>query len=186
LFGVGNPSTSFLILQTQDTGASLQSTILIYAGFNFVAAVISYPAGSLSDRWGRRSILFASFILSVASYIGFALTRNIVLIAGLFALYGLYQGMFRSVGKALAADFVPEHLRASGLGWYNATLGLLGLVSSIIAGLLWDHVGHAAVFLFGAAFASAGRIALPLLLRSERPSALLRSLDDIACSKPTI
>jgi MFS family permease len=164
LFGLGNSSTSFLILQTQDIGASLQTTIVIYAAFNFVAAVVSYPAGSLSDRWGRRNILLASFILFLAAYIGFALTRNIALIAGLFALYGVYQGIFRSVGKALAADFVPERLRASGLGWYNATVGLFGLAASLIAGLLWDRVGHEAVFLFGAACAIVGSIAVPLLL----------------------
>jgi hypothetical protein len=34
------------------------------------------------------------------------------------------------VGKALAADFVPERLRASGLGWYNAkAVGWFGLVA---------------------------------------------------------
>jgi MFS family permease len=167
LFGLGNSSTSFLILQTQDIGASLQTTILIYAAFNFVAAVISYPAGSLSDRWGRRNILLASFIIFFVTYLGFALTHNIALIAGLFALYGVYQGIFRSVGKALAADFVPEHLRASGLGWYNATVGLLGLAASLIAGLLWDRVGHEAVFLFGVAFAIMGSIAVPLLIPSN-------------------
>ena len=38
LFGIGNSSNSFLILRTQDIGASLEKTILIYAGFNLVAA----------------------------------------------------------------------------------------------------------------------------------------------------
>jgi hypothetical protein len=33
------------------------------------------------------------------------------------------------------------------------------LVASVVAGLLWDHVSHAAVFLYGAAFAIAGSIA---------------------------
>ena len=56
-FGVGNSSNSFLILQTKDLGASLEATILIYAAFNLVAALVSYPAGFLSDRWGRRNIL---------------------------------------------------------------------------------------------------------------------------------
>jgi MFS family permease len=49
-FGVGNSSNSFLILQTKDLGASLEATILIYAAFNLVAALVSYPAGFLSDR----------------------------------------------------------------------------------------------------------------------------------------
>ena len=57
---------------------------------------------------------------------------------------------------------MPDRLRASGIGWYNATLGLLGLVASVVAGLLWDHVSHAAVFLYGAAIA--GSIALMALV----------------------
>jgi MFS family permease len=168
LFGIGNSSNAFLILQTQAVGASLEITILIYAGFNLVAALISYPAGFLSDRWGRRNILLASFVIFFVAYLGFALTADVFVLAALFALYGLYQGIFRTVGKALATDFVPERLRASGVGWYNTTVGLLGLVASIAAGLLWDHVGHAAVFLFGAAFAVVGGIALLVMLPAER------------------
>ena len=168
LFGLGNSSNSFLILQTQGLGASLEMTILIYAGFNLVAALISYPAGFLSDKFGRRNILIAALLVFFVAYIGFASTRNIALIAVLFAGYGLYQGIFRSVGKALASDFVPNRLRASGIGWYNATLGLLGLVASVVAGLLWDHVGHSAVFLYGAAFAVIGSIALLALVPAEQ------------------
>jgi MFS family permease len=168
LFGIGNSSNAFLILQTQAIGASLETTILIYAAFNLVAALISYPAGFLSDRWGRKNILLASFAIFFVAYLGFALTGNVILIAALFAFYGLYQGIFRAVGKALATDFVPEHLRASGVGWYNTTVGLLGLVASIAAGLLWDHVGHGAVFLFGAAFAVVGGVALVAMIPAQQ------------------
>jgi MFS family permease len=132
LFGAGNSSNAFLILQTRDVGVSLKATILIYAAFNLVAALISYPAGALSDRSGRRNLLFAATVF-FATYLGFALTRNVALIGALFVLYGLYQGMFRAVGKALAADLAPQHLRASGVGWYSATVGLLQLVASVIA-----------------------------------------------------
>jgi MFS family permease len=169
LFGIGNSSNSFLILQTKSIGASLKTTILIYAGFNLVAALISYPAGFLSDKWGRRNILLAALLIFSVAYLGFAFTQNIALIAMLFAGYGLYQGIFRAVGKALAADFVPDRLRASGVGWYNTTVGLLGLVASIVAGLLWDHVGHAAVFLYGAAFAVVGSFALLVLVPATKP-----------------
>jgi len=164
LFGIGNSSNAFLILRTKDIGASLEATILIYAGFNLVAAGISYPAGFLSDQWGRRNVLLLSFLIFLATYLGFASTQNVVVIAVLFVSYGLYQGIFRAVGKALASDFVPEHLRASGIGWYNTAVGLAGLVASIVAGLLWDHIGHSAVFLYGAAFAAVGCIALPVFV----------------------
>jgi MFS family permease len=171
LFGIGNSSNSFLILQTKGIGATLEATILIYAGFNLVAALISYPAGSLSDTWGRRSVLLASFIIFFIAYLGFARAKSVVLIAALFVFYGSFQGIFRSVGKAFAADFVPEHLRASGVGWYSATVGLLGLVANLVAGLLWDRVGHAAVFYYGAAFAVVGSIGLLVLIpgRQNKP-----------------
>jgi MFS family permease len=77
-------------------------------------------------------------------------------------------GIFRSVGKALATDFVPDRLRTRGLGWYNTTLGLMGLLASVVAGLLWDHVGHAAVFIYGAIFAVIGSIAFLALLPAEQ------------------
>jgi MFS family permease len=168
LFGLGNSSNAFLILRTQDIGASLETTILIYAAYNLVAALISYPAGSLSDKWGRKTILLASFVIFVIAYAGFALAQDIFLIAGLFVFYGLYQGIFRAVGKAFASDFVPQRLRASGVGWYSTTVGLLQLVASIVAGLLWDRVGHAAVFYYGAAFAAAGSIALLVFIPARQ------------------
>jgi MFS family permease len=170
LFGIGNSSNSFLILQTQDIGASLPTTILIYAAFNLVAALVSYPAGRLSDRWGRKSLTLAAFAVFLVAYLGFATTRSSLVIAALFAFYGAYQGIFRAVGKALATDYVPEHRRASAVGWYNTTVGFSGLVASAIAGLLWDRVGHAAVFLYGAGFAVIGGIAL-IILVPARPAA---------------
>lgn len=171
VFGLGNSSNAFLILRTRDLGASLPQTILIYAGFNLVAALASYPAGALSDRLGRRNILALGFVIFLIGYLGFGLSANPAVVAGLFLLYGLFQGVFRAAGKALAVDLAPQELRASGVGWYGAAVGLSGLVASLVAGLLWDHVGHAAVFLYGAAFAAAGIVALLLLVAPDRKPA---------------
>ena len=146
LFGVGNSSNAFLILQTKDIGASLTTTILIYAAFNLVAALISYPAGFLSDRLGRRNILVLAFAIFLITYLGFALIKNVALIGLLFVLYGLYQGIFRSVGKALASDYVPHQLRASGVGWYNTVVGLSGFPRQPLSGsasLASDPTPHA-------------------------------------------
>jgi MFS family permease len=171
LFGFGNSSTSFLILQTKSIGASFEATILIYAGFNLVAALISYPAGSFSDRGRRKSVLLLSFIIFFIAYLGFARARSVGLIAALFVFYGSFQGIFRAVGKAFASDFVPAHLRASGVGWYSTTVGLVQLVANIVAGLLWDRIGHAAVFYYGAAFAAVGSIGLLVLIPGRQPVA---------------
>ena len=62
LFGLGNSSNAFLILRTQDIGVPLERAILIYAAFNLVAALISYPSGWLIDKWGGKNVLLACFI----------------------------------------------------------------------------------------------------------------------------
>ena len=140
-----------------------------FAGFNFVAALVSYPAGFLSDTFGRRNVLLAAFVVSAVAYLGFARTTNVAVMAGLFIAYGSFQGIFRAVGKAFASDFVPERQRASAVGWYSSTIGLGALIASVGAGILWDHVGHAAAFYSGALFATAGSVALVALIPS-RPS----------------
>jgi MFS family permease len=165
LFGIGNSSNAFLILRTHDLGASVTLTILIYALFNLVAALASYPAGYLSDRFGRTGVLLASFLIFLAVYAGFGLTADTVVVGFLFVLYGLYQGAFRSVGKALASDLVPAELRASVVGWYMTTVGLTGLAASIIGGVLWTNVGPHATFLYGTGTALAGSVSLVLFAR---------------------
>jgi len=164
LFGIGNPSNSFLILMVKEEGLSLVNTVLVYALFNLVAALISYPAGSLSDNYGRKPVLLVSFIIFLVSYTGFAFSSSIVLMGILFVFYGFFQGIFRSVGKSFAADFVPENLRASSIGWYSTVVGLSGLIASIIAGQLWDHISHVAVFIYGAVLSFTGIIFLLILI----------------------
>lgn len=167
LFGIGNSSNAFLILQTKDLGVSFQNTILIYAAFNLLAAAISYPAGHLSDKLGRKNILLISFVIFLITYGGFAFAKNLWLIGALFCLYGLYQGIFRSVGKAMAADFSPAQIRASGVGWYSTTIGLTGLIASVVAGQLWDKVSHSSVFIYGAVFSLIGIISLIILIPNK-------------------
>jgi len=169
LFALGNSSNAFLLLRTRDSGASLETTILVYAAFNLVAALISYPAGTLSDRFGRRNVLVACFGVFLLAYLGFAITSTFVVMAAMFVLYGLYQGIFRAVGKAFASDFVPERLHASGIGWYSTTVGLVQLIASLVAGFLWDRIGHPAVFYFGAMSAVLGIAALTALIPNARP-----------------
>jgi len=166
LFGIGNISSSFFILQMRNAGVSLILTILIYALYNLVAAIVSFPSGNLSDKFGRKNILFFSFLLFTISLLGFAFTNSFVIITILFAMYGAFQGIFRAVGKAMASDFIPQEIRASGIGLYNTVVGLSGLVASIVAGQLYDRVtqsgpgAYSSVFIFAAIFVSLGGFVL--------------------------
>ncbi len=159
-FGIGNVSSSFMILQTRNIGVPLFGTILIYALFNLVAAVVSYPAGILSDKLGRKNVLLTSFLLFFVSLLGFSVSKNFVVITFLFMLYGAYTGIFRAAGKAMASDFVDGRLRASAVGWFNTVVGISGLVASVAAGQVYDKVGHPMVFATAAIFVFFGTVAL--------------------------
>lgn len=163
LFGIGNISSSFMILQTKNIGVPLIGTILIYAIYNLIASIVSYPSGFLSDKFGRKKVLLVSFIIFIISLVGFAIAKNFLLIALLFVLYGSFQGIFRTVGKAYAGDFVPPELRASGIGWFSTVVGLSGFAASLTAGLLYDKVGHPTVFLVAAFFAGIGSVLLTFI-----------------------
>ena len=171
LFGLGNSSNAFLILRARDLGLTLTSTILVYAFFNLVAAAASYPGGYLSDRFGRKWVLASALLVFTLVYAGFGFAHNPVLIGALFVMYGLYQGIFRAVGKAFATDFLPAELRASGIGWYTTAIGLSGLAASVIGGELWTRVGPSATFIYGAVLAGLGTLALVWLVPNRRSRA---------------
>jgi len=72
------------------------------------------------------------------------------------------------VGRALVADLARPELRATAFGIMNAVTGLAILPASIVAGLLWDRVGQAAPFWFGAACAVGGLVLLAFVRPPRR------------------
>ena len=60
VFTLGNSSDAFLILRAQNLGLSVLGVLGMMATFNLVYALISTPAGSLSDRIGRPTLLARS------------------------------------------------------------------------------------------------------------------------------
>ena len=128
-------------------------------GFNLIYALVSTPAGALSDRIGRRRIIIAGWIAYAGIYLGFALAGSTIQIVGLYLCYGAYYGLTMGTAKAMVADLVPAHLRGTAYGSYHALLGIIDLPASLIAGVLWQGVGSwpgfgpAAPFYFGAATA---------------------------------
>jgi MFS family permease len=140
---------------------------VLYAGFNLIAALASYPSGVLADKVGRKLTFLGSYVVFLIVYLGFFVFETLSGLAIMFLFYGLYQGTFRSIGKTLACEYTPDRLRASAIGWFSATVGLMQLAASLVAGLLWDKIGHESVFLFGVASSLMGIVALMLMLRQQ-------------------
>lgn len=168
LFDLGNSSDAFLILRAQERGLSIVGILAMLATFNLIYALVSTPAGSLSDRIGRRKLIVGGWLVYAAIYLGFALAGKGWQVWVLYAIYGLYYGLAYGTAKAMVADIVVPEVRGTAYGTYNAMLGILDLPASLIAGVLWQGVGAwrgfgaSAPFLFGAAMALIAAIAMML------------------------
>ena len=165
LFALGNSSDAFLMLRAQTLGLSTVEIFLVVAGFNLVISLSSTKGGALSDVLGRRGLIVAGWIIYAVIYLGFAFASAWWHAWILYAGYGLYYGAFQGAASALVADLVPEHLRGTAYGIFNAALGIAAFPASLLAGLLWDWYGPAAPFLAGGALAlmaASGLLMIPL------------------------
>jgi len=163
LFTLGNSSDAFLILRAQNVGVSTTIIPVIYALFNLVSAAAAVPAGQLADRIGRRRAITYGWAIYALTYLGFALARQPWMIWGLYAFYGLYYAFTEGAGKALVAELVKDESRGAAYGLYNASIGVMALPASVIAGALWTSVSPAATFAFGAAMAFLAFVLLRLV-----------------------
>jgi MFS family permease len=173
LFDLGNFSDAFLVLRAQERGLGVVDVLWTLFAFNLVYAIISTPAGSLSDRFNRKVVIGTGWVLYAAIYLGFALAETPTHIVVLYMLYGAHYGLVVGTGKAFVADLVDPASRGTAYGAYHATLGIIDLPASLIAGVLWQGVGGwqgfgpAAPFYFGAGTALLAAVLLWTLVREE-------------------
>jgi MFS family permease len=159
LFTLGNSSDSFIVLRGQERGLNVLQVMGMLMTFNLVYALLSGPAGSLSDRLGRKRLILTGWLVYGLIYLGLAVAHSGAQVWALFGLYGLFYAMTEGVAKAFVADLVPAEQRGTAYGLFNAAIGLTALPASLIAGLLWQGLGAwagfgpSAPFLFGAALA---------------------------------
>ncbi len=177
IFDLGNSSDAFLVLRAQERGVSVAGVLAMLVMFNLVYTLVSIPAGSLSDRIGRRKLIIGGWLVYAAIYAGFGLAQEGWHIWALYAIYGLYYGLAFGTGKAMIADLVPEASRGTAYGTHNAVLGILDFPASLIAGILWhglgawEGFGAPAPFLFGSALALIAAVLMWRWRPASSPSA---------------
>jgi len=156
IFTLGNSADAFIILRAQERGLNVLQILGMLLTFNAVYTLIASPAGALSDRIGRRSVLIAGWLVYGAIYLGFALSNTGAQIWLFYGVYGLYYALTEGASRAFVADLVPQEQRGTAYGLFHAGVGLAALPASLIAGILWQGLGGwtglgpAAPFYFGA------------------------------------
>jgi MFS family permease len=150
----------FLLLRAANVGLPAAWVPLVMAAMNLVYAPVSLPAGKLSDRFGRRRMIFAGFaILVLAQLLLCAADRPSLVFAGAL-LWGLHYGLTQGALSALIADAAPKELRGTAFGVFHLVSGFGALIGSAGAGFIWDAEGPAVSFLAAAGVGVIGLVAL--------------------------
>jgi MFS family permease len=118
----------------------------VVVGANLVAQFIGqYPAGRLSDRFGRAPLMIGGLVVAGLAIAAFALPLSIGWLIALRFIQGLGAAAFRPGSRAVVADLVPEGERGIAYGWLSgADMG--GLIFGPALGGMLAVFGRATVF----------------------------------------
>ncbi len=159
-FELGNSADAFLVLRARALGESVVGILGMLVVFNLVYTLISTPAGALSDRVPRKTVIASGWFAYALIYLGIGAVDRSWAMWLWYAAYGAYYGAAYGTARALVADVVPVSLRGTAYGAYSTVVGAMNLPASVIAGVLWDRFSPGAPFFFGAAVALVAAVGL--------------------------
>jgi MFS family permease len=148
LFGMGDFSRTFLIFlaaaafgghadASSTTGVAMTAGILAYTIHNVVSGVAALPAGRLSDRWPKRTILCVGYALGAATNALLALGAGDPVLVGVAVVAsGVYIAIEETVEKAAVAELLPREQRSLGFGVLACANAVGDMVSSLYVGAL--------------------------------------------------
>jgi MFS family permease len=131
-------------------------------------ALAAIPGGRLSDRFGRRPVIWAAALIAGIGLLGVAVAPTPELAVASWVPFGIGMGTFLSADWALMADVIPKETAGRFMGILNAGTAMAGPVFIIVAGPIQDLVaatvsdpaGPRAAMAVGAAFVALSALAL--------------------------
>lgn len=165
-FSLARFSEAFLVLRASDVGVPITFVPLVLVVMSAVYALTAYPAGLFSDRMPRAVLLALGMVTLVAADLVLAGVRHSGEVFIGIALWGLHMGLTQGIIASMITDVAPVEHRGTAFGVFNLVSGLALLVSSVLAGWLWDQYGPAWAFWMGAGFSTVTFLLVPLLGRT--------------------
>ncbi len=160
-FGIVIPALPFYVESDLFKATPFEIGIL-FASYSLMQFIFAPVLGSLSDRYGRRPVLFFSILGSAIGYllIGFAFALWMVFLGRIIA--GITGGNL-SAAQAYIADVTSKANRAKGMGFFGAMFGLGFVLGPAIGGIL-SRYGIHVPFLFAAVLSLVNAILVYFIL----------------------
>jgi MFS family permease len=168
-------------LTQQESGGAFGFMLLAAVGVSLLSIV---PASRLSDRYGRKPVIYVCTALGAIGVAIIALAPSIpVAIIG-SAIFGASQGTFLAVDWALMTDIIPRASSGRYMGLSNVVTASSTTIAIIVGGPLIDFVNKAAgtgsgprlEFLFGVAYFALGALLLRPVVEPDRRTAATTAL----------
>lgn len=166
LFTLSNFSYMFFILRVAEVYGSEFLPLILYMTFNISYALFAFPFGIVSDKLGRAPVLFLGYLMFGLTCLGFSIAEGVPWFFILFIMYGLSYALFDGNQRAMISDLSSSNVRGTAFGVFHAFASIAALLSSLIAGWLWEVFGMYATFLYGTVL-SMTSAALLLALRTK-------------------
>ena len=132
-----------------DPGESLRVLTNFLLISTLTGVVGTIPAGIISDRIGKKPILYFANAVCMASGLAFALSRDLTMAYVAAGIFGAGYGAFAAVDWALACNLLPPDSPAKYLGIWGVSDTSSQIVAPLLAGPLafWinNSVGAGAV-----------------------------------------
>lgn len=132
--------------QTEPFMASPFEIGLLVSIYSWMQFVFSPILGKLSDKYGRRPILFISLLGSVVGYVVLGLANTVLLLFIGRIISGITGGNI-SAAQAYVADVTKKEDRAKGMGLFGAAFGLGFVLGPAIGGISSKYGVHVPFFI---------------------------------------
>ena len=179
---VGQEQTVLPLLATEVFGLTGYTFLLTYVlAFGITKALTNYLAGTWSDRFGRKPVLVAGWLIAIPVPLLLIWAPNWGWVVAANVLLGINQGLTWSTTVVMKIDLVGPKQRGLAMGLNEAAGYSAVAITAWLAGYLAVHHGlRPAPFLLGLSYALIGLALSVLLVRETRDYARME-----AASHPT-
>tara|TARA_R110002111_G_scaffold262875_1_gene342548 strand:+ start:117806 stop:119008 length:1203 start_codon:yes stop_codon:yes gene_type:complete len=153
IFTLGNSSDAFLLIRAGELGVPTTFLPLLWLVFHIVKSGGNLLVGRFVDRIGPRKPMFIGWFIYAGVYIAFGLATVAWHAWALFLAYGVYYAFTEPAEKTFVANLVSPERKGLAFGWYNFSIGVAALPSSLIFGALYQEFGPLVAFGWGAGLA---------------------------------
>ncbi|SES46189.1 Predicted arabinose efflux permease, MFS family [Pedococcus cremeus] len=179
---LGQERTVVPLLGEREFGLRAYTAGLTFiVAFGLSKAVANYVAGTLSDRYGRKPVLVAGWLVAVPVPLLLIWAPSWAWVVAANILLGVSQGLTWSTTVVMKIDLVGAQRRGLAMGLNEAAGYAAVAATAMVTGLLAQTYGlRPAPFLLGLAFAALGLALSSVAVRETREHARLEAKGHVA------